>query len=73
MQTSGNQPQRGKRYYYVVIPAILVVIALGIIFIDPAPWLLIFGGVLLGGFIVNVIVDWVRYRRSTSEEQRPLS
>ncbi|ONI77842.1 hypothetical protein ALI144C_30915 [Actinosynnema sp. ALI-1.44] len=66
MRTSETREPRGKRYYYLAGLAILAVIALGIVFIDQAPWLLIIGGCLMGGFLVDTAVAWSRYRRSTT-------
>jgi hypothetical protein len=64
MQKPNHEPHRGKRYYYVLVPVLLAIIAAGIIFIDQAPWLLVISGALLGGVIVDAIVDWGKHRGS---------
>ncbi|PPK70231.1 hypothetical protein V5P93_000892 [Actinokineospora auranticolor] len=58
-----DAPQRGRKYYLIVCPLLLVATVVGILLIERAPWLLILSGTFLGGFIVEGFVDWKRHRR----------
>ncbi|WP_344417737.1 hypothetical protein [Amycolatopsis minnesotensis] len=63
MQSPDNESRRHKHYYFVVVAMLVITIALGIVFINQAPWVLILAGVLLGGFLVTAIAEWIKQRR----------
>ena len=53
-----------RRRLLVLFPIAIVGVVLGLVFIDDAAWLLIISGCLLGGLIVDALVEWSRFRKN---------
>ncbi len=64
MTDSERTLHRTKIYYSVVFGVLGLGLALGLFFLDQAPWILIITGCLLGGFAVDATLAVVRHRRA---------
>lgn len=64
MPTENKAPRRSRRYYIVAGAFIVLINVVAFAYSDRALWPMVLAGTLLGGFLVEGIVDWLRHRRA---------
>ncbi|RDI34628.1 hypothetical protein [Lentzea flaviverrucosa] len=64
MPTDNQVPRRSKRYYLVAGALVVLINVVAFACSGRALWPMVLAGTLLGGFLVDGVVDWLGRRRA---------
>lgn len=68
MPAENAAPRRSKRYYLIAGAVVVLINVLAFACSGRALWPVVLAGTLLGGFLVEGIVDWLRCRHAAGTD-----